>query len=58
MPPPRFNPATRFLETERGFISGDPTHVLLAFALGAGMVAAALLWARGGSAQRRARRLT
>ena len=51
-----FNPATRFLETERGFISGDPTHVLLAFALGAGMVAAGVLWARGGlrSAERAA----
>ena len=56
MPPPRFNPATRFLETERGFISGDPTHVLLAFALGIGLVGAGLLWARGGlrSAERAA----
>ena len=51
-----FNPATRFLETERGFISGDPTHALLAFALALGMVAVGLLWARGGlrSAERAA----
>ena len=50
------NPATRFLETERGFIAGDPTHVLLAFALGLGMVSVGLLWARGGlrSAERAA----
>jgi len=50
------NPVTRFLETERGFLVGEPTHVGLAFLLAAGLVLAAAAWARGGlrSAQRAA----
>ena len=50
------NPMTRFLETERGFVAGDPVHVLIAFALAAALVGAALIWARGGlrSAERAA----
>jgi ABC-2 type transport system permease protein len=42
------NPATAILEAGRGFISGDPTVVAVAF--GAAIAAAALLalWARGG----------
>jgi ABC-type multidrug transport system permease subunit len=42
------NPATALLETGRGFISGSPTHVLLAFAVALGLVAVFLVWARGG----------
>jgi ABC-2 type transport system permease protein len=50
------NPMTRILETERSFLAGDPTKVLLAFAVGVGLVAAAGVWARGGlrSAERAA----
>jgi len=50
------NPMTRFLETERGFVAGDPVHVVIAFALAAALVGAALIWARGGlrSAERAA----
>jgi ABC-type multidrug transport system permease subunit len=50
------NPMTLILETERGFIEGDPVRVLLAFAVGAALVAAAAAWARGGlhSAERAA----
>ena len=38
------NPTTALLETARGFISGEPTGVLLAFAVALGLVAAFLLW--------------
>ena len=50
------NPMTRFLETGRGFVAGDPVHVLITFALAAALVGAALIWARGGlrSAERAA----
>jgi ABC-2 type transport system permease protein len=42
------NPATALIQAGRGFISGDPTHVALAFAVAAGLVALFALWARGG----------
>jgi ABC-2 type transport system permease protein len=42
------NPTTALLEAGRGFISGDPTLVAAAFAIGAGLVTGFLLWARGG----------
>jgi ABC-2 type transport system permease protein len=44
----KLNPATAFLEAGRGFISGDPTSVLLAFGLAIALVALFSLWARGG----------
>jgi ABC-2 type transport system permease protein len=44
----KLNPATAFLEAGRGFISGDPTLVLLAFGLAIALVALFALWARGG----------
>jgi ABC-2 type transport system permease protein len=44
----RVNPATVFLEAGRGFISGDPTRVALAFGLAIALVALFSLWARGG----------
>jgi ABC-2 type transport system permease protein len=44
----KLNPATAFLEAGRGFISGDPTSVLLAFGLAVALVALFSLWARGG----------
>jgi ABC-2 type transport system permease protein len=51
-----FNPATLVLESGRGFLDGDPTKVLPAFAAGALLVAVSVLWARGGlhSAERAA----
>jgi ABC-2 type transport system permease protein len=42
------NPATALIEAGRGFISGSPTHVALAFAAAAALVALFALWARGG----------
>jgi ABC-2 type transport system permease protein len=42
------NPATLFLEAGRGFLAGDPTEVLPAFAVVALLGAVTLLWARGG----------
>jgi ABC-2 type transport system permease protein len=42
------NPVTALLEAGRGFISGDPTTVALAFGLGLGLAALLALWARGG----------
>jgi ABC-2 type transport system permease protein len=42
------NPATAVLEAGRGFISGNPTVVALAFAVALGLVALFGLWARGG----------
>ena len=50
------NPFTVLLETQRGFISGEPVKVALAFALLGGLLAVAGLWARGGlrSAERAA----
>ena len=42
------NPVTALLEAGRGFISGDPTVVALAFAIGATLPVLFALWARGG----------
>jgi ABC-2 type transport system permease protein len=42
------NPVTALLEAGRGFISGDPTTVVLAFAVGIGLAALLAAWARGG----------
>ena len=50
------NPITRFLETERSFLAGDPQQALLAFGLALGLAGIGILWARGGlrSAERAA----
>jgi ABC-type multidrug transport system permease subunit len=50
------NPITLVLDTERGFLVGDPTKVAPAFAVAGLLVAVSLLWARGGlrSAERAA----
>jgi ABC-2 type transport system permease protein len=42
------NPATALLEAGRGFISGRPTTVGVAFAAAAGLAAVFAFWARGG----------
>jgi len=42
------NPLTLALEAGRGFIAGDPTKVLPAFAVVAGLLTLSVLWARGG----------
>jgi ABC-2 type transport system permease protein len=42
------NPITLVLEAGRGFIAGDPTKVLPAFAVALGLGAVTVLWARGG----------
>jgi len=42
------NPITALLEAGRGFISGDPTVVLLAFAVAFALPLLFALWARGG----------
>jgi ABC-2 type transport system permease protein len=42
------NPVTLVLEAIRGFLEGDPTKVLPAFAVVALLVSISLLWARGG----------
>ncbi len=42
------NPATALLEAGRGFISGEPTVVALAFALAFALPVVFALWARGG----------
>ena len=42
------NPVTLVLESGRGFLAGDPTEVLPAFAVLAVLVALTTLWARGG----------
>jgi ABC-2 type transport system permease protein len=42
------NPVTLLLEAGRGFLVGDPTKVLPAFAVVAVLVAVTTLWARGG----------
>ncbi len=41
----RVNPATYLLETGRGFVAGDPPHVLAAFAIGIGMGVVFWWWA-------------
>jgi ABC-2 type transport system permease protein len=42
------NPVTALLEAGRGFISGDPTVIALALAIGATLPVLFALWARGG----------
>jgi len=42
------NPVTLVLEADRGFLDGDPTRVLPAFAVVALLVSISVLWARGG----------
>jgi len=42
------NPLTLVLEAGRGFLAGDPTKVLPAFAVVVVLVAVTTLWARGG----------
>jgi ABC-2 type transport system permease protein len=42
------NPATALLEAGRGFISGDPTVVGLAFGAALGLAVVLMAWARGG----------
>jgi ABC-2 type transport system permease protein len=42
------NPVTALLEAGRGFISGSPTLVVLAFAAALGSAGLLALWARGG----------
>jgi ABC-2 type transport system permease protein len=51
-----FNPITLMLEAGRGFLAGDPTKVLPAFAVAALLISVTVLWARGGlhSAERAA----
>ena len=44
----RLNPATAFLDAGRGFISGNPTSVALAFGVAAALVALFVVWARRG----------
>jgi ABC-2 type transport system permease protein len=46
-----FNPLTALLEAGRGFISGAPTHVALAFAAAAALAAAFAAWAFRGLRQ-------
>jgi len=50
------NPITLVIDTERGFLVGDPTKVLPAFLVVLLLVSVSLLWARGGlrSAERAA----
>jgi ABC-2 type transport system permease protein len=50
------NPVTLVLEAGRGFLAGDPTEVLPAFAVALLLAAVTVLWARGGlrSAERAA----
>jgi ABC-2 type transport system permease protein len=42
------NPVTALLEAGRGFISGEPTVVIAAFGIAAGLSILFALWARGG----------
>ncbi len=42
------NPVTLVLEAGRGFLAGDPTKILPAFAVALGLAAVMALWARGG----------
>ncbi len=43
-----FNPATAFVQAGRGFISGRPDVVGLAYAVAAGLIAVMSLWALRG----------
>jgi ABC-2 type transport system permease protein len=51
-----FNPLTLVLETGRGFLEGEPAHVLPTFIVVGVLVAVTVLWSRGGlhSAERAA----
>jgi ABC-type multidrug transport system permease subunit len=42
------NPATALMQAGRGFISGNPAHVALAFGVAVALVGVFALWARGG----------
>jgi len=42
------NPVTALLEAGRGFISGDPAAVALAFAIAVALPIVFALWSRGG----------
>jgi ABC-2 type transport system permease protein len=46
----RVNPITFILESERGFIQGEPTQVATAFALAAALLVVFAVWARTGLA--------
>jgi ABC-2 type transport system permease protein len=46
----RVNPITFILESERGFIEGEPTQVATAFALAAALLVVFAVWARTGLA--------
>jgi ABC-2 type transport system permease protein len=50
------NPFTLVMDTERGFLVGDPSKVLPAFLVVLALISVSLLWARGGlhSAERAA----
>jgi ABC-2 type transport system permease protein len=43
-----FNPLTRVVESGRGFLSGEPTEVGLAYAIGVALVVLFSLWALRG----------
>jgi ABC-2 type transport system permease protein len=51
-----FNPVTLVLETGRGFLEGEPVHVLPTFIVAGVLVGVTMLWSRGGlhSAERAA----
>ena len=53
-----FNPLTRVVESGRGFLSGEPTEVGLAYAIGARAGGAVLALGPARPAQRRARRMS
>jgi ABC-2 type transport system permease protein len=42
------NPMTAFLDAERGFLAGVPSHVLVAYAAIAGLLVVMTLWSLGG----------
>jgi ABC-2 type transport system permease protein len=42
------NPMTAFLDAERGFIAGTPSHVLVAYGAIAGLLVVMTLWSLGG----------
>jgi ABC-2 type transport system permease protein len=44
----QFNPATALIEAGRSLMAGDPFHVALAFAVGAGLATLLFVFARGG----------
>jgi hypothetical protein len=44
----QFNPATAIIEAGRSLLAGNPFHILLAFAVAAGLAAALSVFARRG----------